>query len=209
MSSWWKRVREELDRRGWSIVEFERRTGIDRGRLYKYVTGEVCQPRGDAFVRMATALEVEEWWLRSGEGFRSRKIPIIGRVLAGESWETTPDPAAVSGHFDLDPPPGDVVALQVVGASMVPVYRDGDLIICHRKYQTNLAALDLSRLHRVDCAVKVAGGKGYIKFLVPGATRGLFTLRSYNPDYPDLPNVELEWIAPVVWVRRNRGLDHS
>jgi len=208
MSSWWKRIRDELDRKSWTIVEFERRTGIDRGRLYKYVTGEVSQPRGDAFVRMAKALEVEEWWLRSGEGVRTRRIPIIGHVHAGESWDALPDQSAGSSLFDFDPPPGDLIALQVFGASMAPAYREGDLIICNRLYvRSDLEILDPQKLHRVDCAIKVLGGPGYLKFLVPGQIKGRFTLRSYNPDYPDVLEAELEWIAPVVWVRRNRGLD--
>ena len=202
MNSWWKRVRDELDRKGWSVVELERRTGIDKGRLYKYVTGEVAQPRGDAFSRMSQAFGVNEWWLRTGEGTRSCQLPVIGRLSAGEEWIPLPDGAPGGQHVDFDLGREDFFAIEVHGVSMSPAYRDGDMVICSRHQLTEFRSGDLAKFRRRDCAVKTASGMGYLKFIIPGRADGLFTLRSYNPDYPDIENVALQWIAPVVWIRR-------
>jgi transcriptional regulator with XRE-family HTH domain len=204
MSSWWKRIRDELDRKGWSVVEFERRTGIDRGRLYKYVTGEVAQPRGDAFGRMAEALGVNEWWLRTGEGARSCRLPVIGRLSAGEEWLPLKEEDGEGRHIDFDLDKEDYFAIEVRGSSMAPAYRDGDIVICARHKEAECRTLDPALYRRRDCAVRTADGAGYLKFLIPGRQDGLFTLRSYNPDYPDIENVSLSLIAPVIWIRRGQ-----
>ncbi len=203
MHSWWKRVRDELDRKGWSVVEFERRTGIDKGRLYKYVTGEVSQPRGDAFARMSQAFGVNEWWLRTGDSARSSRLPVIGRLSAGETWLPLSDAVSEAKFVDFDLGHEDLFAIEVSGVSMSPAYRDGDVVICSRRQITDLRTANPALLRRRDCAVKTNEGVGYLKYILPGRADGVFTLRSYNPDYPDIENVTLQWIAPVVWIRRS------
>ncbi len=203
MHSWRKRVREELDRKGWSVVELERRTGIDKGRLYKYVTGDVAQPRGDSFARMSQAFGVNEWWLRTGDGARSSRLPVIGRLSAGEEWVPLSDgSAADAGFVDFDLGCEDFFAIEGCGASMAPAYRDGDVVICSRRQASDFRNLDPSQFRRRDCAVRTAEGAGYLKYVIPGRAEGSFTLRSYNPDYPDMENIVLQWVAPVVWIRR-------
>ncbi|MEI7608308.1 MAG: S24 family peptidase [Rhodospirillaceae bacterium] len=203
MYAWWKRVRDELDRKGWSVVELERRTGIDKGRLYKYVTGEVSQPRGDAFARMAQAFSVNEWWLRTGDGARSSRLQVIGRLSAGEEWTTLQETVADAKYIDFDLGREDFFAIEVQGASMSPAYRDGDIVICSRRQISDLRNVDPAQFRRRDCAVKTADGRGFLKNVIPGRSEGVFTLRSYNPDYPDIENAALQWIAPVVWIRRS------
>ncbi len=202
MHAWWKRVRDELDRKGWSVVEFERRTGIDKGRLYKYVTGEVMQPRGDAFARMSQALGVNEWWLRTGDGARSSRLPVIGRLSGGEEWLPLAD-TMVDGHYvDFDLMRAEYFAIEVVGSAMAPAYRDGDMVICSRHQAVELSGIDTPNARRRDCVVQTVSGQGYLKSVMLGRGNGLFTLRSYNPDFPDIEDVDLAWIAPVMWIRR-------
>ena len=203
MHSWWKRVRDELDRKGWSVVEFEKRTEIDKGRLYKYVTGEVVQPRGDAFARMSKAFGVNEWWLRTGEGARSSRLQVIGRLSSGEEWCALPESVSESKFIDFDLGREDFLAIEVHGASMSPAYRDGDVVICSRRQIAGVRNSDPALFRRRDCAVKTVDGAGYLKYVIPGRSDGLFTLRSYNPDYPDIEDIHLQWIAPVVWIRRS------
>ena len=203
MDRWWKRIRDELNRKGWSVVEFERRTGIDRGRLYKYVTGEVDQPRGDAFSRMSTALGVNEWWLRTGQGARSNRLPILGTVEAGETW-TAHGAGGERNFVDFDLDAEDYVALEVSGTSMSPAYRNGDVVICAKRPNLAVLANEFNGIKRMDCAVQTVEGIGYLKIVMPGKRPGLFTLRSYNPDFADIEDVQLEWLAPVVWIKRSR-----
>lgn len=198
MDRWWKRVRDELNRKGWSVVEFERRTGIDRGRLYKYVTGEVDQPRGDAFARMSQAMGVNEWWLRTGQGARSNQLPLTGTVGPGEMWQPYTGSEPDRTHVDFDLGGEDHFAFTILGSSMAPAYRNGDIVLCVK------CNPDFSGGKRVDCAVRTRDGIGYLKSVTQGKRAGLYTLRSYNSDFPDLDDVQLEWLAPVVWIRRVR-----
>ncbi len=204
MYPWWKRIRDELDRKGWSVVEFERRTGIDRGRLYKYVTGEVDQPRGDAFSRMSEALGVNEWWLRTGQGARSNRLPVVGIVSSGEIWKPIDREDQDIKFIDFDLGDVDHIAIEVSGSSMAPAYRRGDVVICSRRLLTQVDANAPFPFARwTDCAVRTLDGTGYLKYVVPGRQTGRFTLRSYNPDHPDLEDVQLHWLAPVVWIKRS------
>jgi len=199
MTTWWKRLRDELDRRGWSVVEFERRTGIDKSKLYKYVTGEVSQPRGDAFELMSLALEVNETWLRTGRGMRSAHLPLFGKVGAGECW-TQIECKEKTVSFELEH--DEYIALQVSGSSMAPVFRNGDIVLCSLAWGRQLMKKAPNPWPRMECAVKLTAKEGVLKYVVPGSKAGVYTLRSYNPDYPDLIDVEVEWIAPVVWIKR-------
>lgn len=199
MTAWWKRLRDELDRRNWSVVEFERRTGIDKSKLYKYVTGEVSQPRGDSFALMSEALEVNETWLRTGRGIRTTCLPILGAVRAGEEWSRRTDQdRTVAFELEHD----DYLALEVEGTSMAPAFRNGDIVICSLAWGRTLMEMGTEFWPRVECAVQLWDGRGLLKYVVGGSRSGLFTLRSYNPDFDDLVDVEVDWIAPVVWIKR-------
>ncbi len=203
MYPWWKRIRDELDRQRWTVVEFERRTGIDRGRLYKYVTGEVDQPRGDALTRMAEALGVNEWWLRTGRGARSNRLTVIGRMSGQETWTLLDQDGGEVSFVDFELGSGDFVTLEINGSSMAPVYRNGDMVICRRFYVDRLDVQQIDRFRRLDCAVMTEDGRGLFKYLIPNERTGRFTLRSYNPDLPDFEDVALAWIAPVAWIKRS------
>lgn len=201
---WWKRVRDEIDRRGWSIVEFERRTGIDRGRLYKYVTGEVSQPRGDSFTRMAEALNVNEWWLRTGEGARSRTLPLLGHVN-GQAMVALADRGADGRRgdqfFDFDLGPGEHFALEVRIKEGGQPYREGDLIICRKLTQGESIAVSSASRPR-DCAVALTESDVVLRYVLPGRREGAVNLRAFSPEVPDREDVVPLWIAPVVWIRR-------
>lgn len=204
MQLWWKRVRDEIDRRGWSIVEFERQTGIDRGRLYKYVVGEVSQPRGDAFARMAEALDVNEWWLRTGEGARTRKLPLLGHV-AGDASVTLSDrngeARSATGFLDFDLGAGEHFVLEVRCREMAPVYRDGDLIIC-RKLTAGEPIAPAGETRPRDCVVALGENQTVLRYLTPGRREGTVKLRAFNPEVADRDDVAPLWVAPVVWIRR-------
>ena len=121
------------------------------------------------------------------------KVPIIGVVASTEHW--TPSAPQQSLQFDIGD--HDVIGLEVRGDAMYPVYRDGDVLICHRRH--GQFAHDLIGL---DCAVQTVGGSTYVKILKPGSKPGAFNLKSYSPHIDDIEDVTLEWAASIAWVRR-------
>lgn len=122
-------------------------------------------------------------------------VPVVGLAQAGaggffddggypvgQGWDEIPFPAV--GHEQI-------YALEVSGDSMLPLYRDGDLIIVAPNAQVR-------RGDRV--VVKTTDGEVMAKVLARQTTR-LIELRSINPRHEDrtIPMQQVEWIARILW----------
>lgn len=124
------------------------------------------------------------------------QIPVVGIVSAGEGWIPPDDASFEPLEFDVSG--SDLIAIEIRGESMFPVYRDGDFLVCSRR-----RAPRLDGLLNLDCAVMTKRGDGYVKILKRGSKPDRYTLRSYNASYDDIENADLKWAAPVLWVRRS------
>lgn len=129
---------------------------------------------------------------------RRKTVPLVGYVGAGELYYPDPEAGAWMGFDEVEAPPDGqgVVAVRVRGDSMAPVYRSGDLIYFRRD------GADLASLLEHDCIVQVRGGPAYIKKLVKGSKAGRFSLESYARGIPQLVDQEIEWAAPVLFIKR-------
>ena len=101
---------------------------------------------------------------------------------SGHGWDEVPLPAA-----DED----GTYALEVTGDSMLPLYRDGDIIVVSPTAQ-------LRRGDRV--VVRTKDGEVMVKIL-HRQTAKTVELHSLNPDHPPrvLPMKEVEGIGRIVW----------
>lgn len=143
-------------------------------------------------VKLAGALDVS-----LSELIAAPRVRIAGYIGAGgevifeehETGDTVMRPPGVSG---------DLFALMVRGSSMLPKYRDGDVIYIQRQHD-GVIPEDIGE----DCAVQVEGAGLYIKQLVKGSDEGRFTLLSLNA--PPMENVEVEWATPVLLVMPARA----
>lgn len=101
---------------------------------------------------------------------------------AGQGWEMI--------DFPHSPSDGSY-ALRVQGGSMLPLYRDGDVLIVQ-------PGATVRRGDRV--VVRTAGGEVMAKVLVRQSSAQI-ELLSLNPDHPNrqLAAGEVEWIARIVW----------
>lgn len=135
---------------------------------------------------------------RSMSKKRKRKtaaIPLLGFAQAG-----------AGGYFDdagfpvgqglemVDPPDGQVdgvYALKVQGDSMLPLYRDGDVLVVRPE-------AGIRQGDRV--VVKTAGGEVMAKILAKRSTAQV-ELQSLNPEHPmrQIPTGDVEWMARIVW----------
>jgi phage repressor protein C with HTH and peptisase S24 domain len=127
---------------------------------------------------------------------RAGSVPLVGYVGAGQKYY--PDPAAGDwGNAEwIEAPPGvaGVVAVKVVGDSMLPVYYPGDILYFRKEDSLNPLCLSGR-----DCVVQVLNGPAYIK-RIKRITDGFYRLESYNSETSE--QVQVEWAAPVLWVRR-------
>lgn len=142
--------------------------------------------------KLASALEVP-----LADLLASPRVPIVGHIGAGGSIvfedlgndETVLRPPGISGTL---------VALAVRGDSMLPKYKDGDIIYIQRTHDGVLRDY-LGE----DCAVRLKSGETYIKQLIAGSEKGLFTLLSLNA--PPMEDVEVQWATLVRFVMPARS----
>ena len=85
-------------------------------------------------------------------------------------------------------------ALEVTGDSMLPLYRDGDVLIVS-------PTASVRKGDRV--VVRTSGGEVTAKELKRRTAKTL-ELRSLNSDHPDriIPMEDVAWVARVMWARQ-------
>ncbi len=127
-----------------------------------------------------------------------RRIPVVGYVGAGEAIFALDDHSQGAGMDETEPPPDEDggFAVRVRGNSMAPRFKEGELIGYSRE-----RGLNPDRCYGTECVVQTADGRKLVKLLERGSRPGVFTLVSINASVPIEHDVELDWIAPVIWHR--------
>ncbi|MCV9944428.1 MULTISPECIES: helix-turn-helix transcriptional regulator [unclassified Rhizobium] len=107
-----------------------------------------------------------------------------GGFPAGQGWDVVEFPAAPSQK-------AGVYALEVQGESMMPLYRDGDVLIVEPGAQVR-------RNDRV--VVRTNEGEVMAKVLLRQSPRSI-ELMSLNPEHPNrtLELSDVDWIARIIW----------
>ena len=124
-----------------------------------------------------------------------RQVPLLGLAQAGAGgfFDDGGFPAGQGWDQIEYPGPGgdDAYALEVTGDSMLPLYRDGDIIIVS-------PAATCRRGDRV--VVKTTEGEVMAKVLQRKTAKAI-ELASLNPDHPNrtLAPPDVEWMARIVW----------
>ena len=138
---------------------------------------------------------IDDAVMHEGREPRFRQVPLLGLAQAGAGgfFDDGGFPAG-QGWTEVDfPGPGgdNVYALEVTGDSMMPVYRDGDIIIVS-------PSAPCRRGDRV--VVKTQEGEVMAKVLQRRTAR-VIELVSLNPDHANrtLAPKDIEWIARIVW----------
>lgn len=154
-------------------------------------------PSIDKFVAICRALGIRPSQLLDDEAADTTSIPIVGFVSAGEGWTPIDNATGPEDKIDFDLGAHDTIGIEVRGDSMSPVYRNGDFLICYRQFGPNA-----DNCIGLDCIVRTADARHFVKILKRGSRPGRFNLKSYNPLVDDIEDVALTWVAPVAWVRR-------
>ncbi|WP_375618720.1 MULTISPECIES: helix-turn-helix transcriptional regulator [unclassified Bartonella] len=123
-------------------------------------------------------------------------VPLIGSV--GVGGEIIAIDSGCLEEVEAPPSaPKGTVAVRVVGDSMFPAIEEGSLLF----YSYHLPPEDLINNRAI---IKTKCGKVYIKVLRLGKEKGKWVLSSINGKYADIVDVELEWCAPIDWIKPAR-----
>jgi SOS-response transcriptional repressor LexA len=196
-NDWRYRLKQLIDEApGLSMKAVSLRAGLGATAVHD-ILERGSDPKVSTLVAIAGALGVPVMKLLGDSVEQSVTIPLVGFVSAGEGWTpidaaTSPDDAVT---FDLGA--HDTVGIEVRGDSMAPVYRHGDVLICYRQFGPNA-----DNCIGLDCVVRTADSRHFVKILKRGSRPGRFHLKSYNPVVDDIEDVSLAWAAPVAWIKR-------
>lgn len=197
----WKAIDLLAERYGFSASGLARRAGLDPTTFNRSkragLDGRERWPSTESIAKVlaATGASLEEFLGLIGPTAPTRTVPLIGfaqagaggffddaGLPAGEGWDEVPFPG---------PADEKLFALEISGDSMLPLYRDGDVIIVS----------PLAPVRRGDrVVVRTHDGEAMAKILRRRTARTL-ELASLNPDHPDrtLSLSDVAFVARVVW----------
>jgi repressor LexA len=182
----------EMERQGLSRRSLSAQSGIGETAI-RDLLERTANPGVTTLNKVAMGLKVPLNTLL-GRG----QVPLAGKIGAGGevSYQSDDD-----GFEMVDRPPsaiGNIIALEVLGDSMLPKYEAGDIIYISQD------DIGPPEKHVGEyCAVRLREGGTYLKLVAQGRDDRHFTLRSLNAG--DMENVEVEWATRVLFIMPRRS----
>jgi phage repressor protein C with HTH and peptisase S24 domain len=199
----WAAIDRHAKRFGMTPSGLARRAGLDPTTFNKSKRFAADgRPRWPSTESIAKVLQATRSDLRTlfsevigDAGSFRREVPVIGTAHAGLD-----DASGKAGFIAAAPTemitfPGNdeepVYALKVEGRSMLPVYRDGDVLFIS-------PSAPVRGGDRV--VLKTKSGEVFVKVLKRRTTRRM-ELHAVNPEHPDvaIPLKDVDWTARIVW----------
>lgn len=177
------------EQRGFTQEELASAADVSTATVSRYESGAIS-PFADRFRRIAETLEV------SSPTALCAPAPPEARLLGEVGAGAEVFPLDEDGHRFPAPPGMDTpVAVRVTGTSMVPAYREGDLLFAE---EASLVGKDVVGR---DCILQTGDGRRLVKRVHRGSGAGWFRLFSYETqDFSD--DLRLAWASPIRWIQR-------
>jgi phage repressor protein C with HTH and peptisase S24 domain len=201
----WAAIDTIADRYGFSASGLAKKAGLDPTSFNPSKRhGPDGRPRWPTTESIARVLDasgagVEEFMDllsgRKGQLPRRRQIPLIGFAQAGKGGYFDDSGFPVGGAWEEIDAPGVVdqnaYALEITGDSMLPVYREGDIVIV----SPNTSVRKGDRV-----IAKTKDGEVMAKILSRQTSRTV-ELGSFNPSHETkiCEMKDIDWIARIVW----------
>lgn len=176
--------------------------GISRSQFIKLERGE-RRLNLDYIERAAAAFGVTSADIISDDPVPT-DVPLMGYVGAGAEvmpdFEQVPPEGLDQIHIPF-PLPGEMIALQIRGDSMLPVYRDGMVLIVYRD-QNRPTEWFFGR----EAVVRTADGKRFVKTIMRGNPTTL-----YSTNAPPIENAVPVWLGEIFAIlpRESLGNGHG
>ncbi len=200
----WSAIDTLAGRYGMTASGLARKAGLDATTFNKSKRqtpdGRQRWPSTESIAKVleATGASLDEFMgfleTRNRAGGR-RTVPLIGLAQAGAGGFFDDGGFPTGGGWDEvafpDVPDPNAYALEISGESMLPLYRDGDIVI---------VAPNASVRRGDRVVVKTREGEVLAKEL-KRRTENIIELKSLNPDHPDrlIPTDRVAWLARIIW----------
>lgn len=179
-----------LKERQLSIYALSKGTGISRGTFNHWLTGKGKSLNGETITRILEHVQCtyEQVFTNSS---RALKIPLVGRVAAGEH-------VIMYDHSDVryvDFPPGlapgvDYECLEVDGFSMPPALPGWRVFY-------SIEPVDMDKVLNRPCVVRLTDGRLLFKVVRRyGDSKKLYSLHSWSPTVQPIEPVEIAEARP-------------
>lgn len=190
---------QAIEETGRSVRGVSLDAGLSEHQLKNLFQGKSKTTNVDAAAAVAGAFGVTLTEFLNGQFYPKAvsAVSIAGRVSAGDGVELVDAYVPGAGRAVQRPdglPSSGVVAVEVSGDSMEPIYSDGDILFYSRSSHDGVPSEAMGR----KCICSDADGDVWVKLVKPGEETGRFHLISLNPSAMNRLNVPLMWAAPVV-----------
>lgn len=200
----WSALDTLASRYGLSASGLAKKAGLDPTTFNKSkrvsTDGRLRWPSTESVAKVleATGASLDEFMSivsAGAERLSGRSIPLLGFAQAGQGGFFDDGGFPVGEGWDEvvfpELPDGNVYALEVTGDSMLPLYRDGDRIICS-------PSAAVRKGDRV--VVKTTEGEVLVKELTR-KTAKVIELTSLNPLHEPrtIPLQNVTWLARILW----------
>lgn len=176
-------------------ADFADLVGVQQGTVSRWLSTSKEMTPDHESVQLANAVAAKYGYPAFGSinAASPRTISVVGRVGAGAiviPFGESPDQSAERPSEAS----ANTVAVEVDGDSMFPAYEDGAILYYSEQ-------LPPEAMINRRCIVALADGRMYVKVLRQGSMKGLWTLQSLNPLYPDMKDEDVDWAAKIDWVK--------
>lgn len=186
-------IREIRKAAGLTLEDLADKAGISRSYLNELeLGGKTINALRLEQVAKALGVEPEDLFART-----ARPIAVAGRVGAGARIPLVDAFAKGEGLFSVacppQLPPNGMVAVEVEGDSMAPMYQPGHILFYSRTTHEGTLDTDIG----LPCIVEDANGDVWVKQVKRGTSPGLFHLISLNPLAESAWDQRIRWAARV------------
>ncbi|AWI88897.1 S24 family peptidase [Methylorubrum aminovorans] len=203
----WTAIDRLAERHGFSASGLARRAGLDATSFNRSKRvgpdGRKRWPSTESIAKVlaATGASLDDFLhlVDSGQAPARTMVPLVGLTQAGSGRLFTEEgiPTGGPGWDEIEfPDLGDdhAFALEVQGDSMLPLYRDGDVLIVAPNAGIRKGDRIVARLTNGEVLAKELRRR----------TARTIELASLNPDHEDrmVPLADVAWMARVMWVRQ-------
>jgi repressor LexA len=183
-----EKIRAIMDAADLTQMEIAERFEVSQSTVNRWLTGS--EPEGHRRDAINAAYErlIDEGPAEAD----GSTVKIMGYIGAGAEimpeFEQVPPEGLNQVHVPF-PLPAEMLALEVRGDSMLPVYKDGHVIIVYKEQKRPTTAF-----FGEEAAVRTSDGRRFLKTIMRGAGNAV-TLMSFNA--APIEDIQLEWIGEI------------